>query len=76
MHRDYIGKKGKTRNVLEELTQCYISIYGHTISIIGNILAIDICKNAVDKLLSGSKHATVYRYVEGSMKKLRYEQGF
>ena len=71
-----IGKNGKTRNVLEELTQCYISIYGHTISIIGNIVSIDICKKAIDKLLSGSKHATVYRYVERSMKKLRYEQGF
>lgn len=68
-----IGRNGKTRTVLEELTQCYISVYGHTITIIGNILSIDICKKAIDKLLSGSKHATVYHYVEGSMKKLRNE---
>ena len=71
-----IGKNGKTRTVLEELTECYISIYGHTIAIIGNILSIDICKKAIDKLLLGSKHATVYRFVEGSMKKLRYENLF
>ncbi|MDG6229698.1 MAG: KH domain-containing protein [Candidatus Thermoplasmatota archaeon] len=71
-----IGSEGKTKRVLEELTESKISIYGHTIAIIGSIFNIDITKKAVDKLLSGSKHATVYRFVEGSMKKLRLEGGF
>jgi len=71
-----IGAEGKTKRVLEELTESKISVYGHTISIIGSIFNIDITKKAVEKLLMGSKHATVYRYVEGSMKKLRLEGGF
>lgn len=71
-----IGSEGKTKRVLEELTESKISIYGHTIAIIGSIFNIDITKKAVDKLLMGSKHATVYRYVEGTMKKLRLEGGF
>ena len=71
-----IGQNGKTRHIIEELTNSYISIYGHTIAIIGNIIEIDITKKAIDKLLSGSKHATVYQYVEKNMKKLRLNHGF
>jgi len=66
-----IGSEGKTKRVLEELTQANISVYGHTIAVIADIFFMDIVKKAIDMLLSGSKHATVYRYVERSMKQLR-----
>ena len=68
-----IGTHGKTRRHLEEITNSYISIYGHTVSVIGSIIEIDITKKAIDKLLSGSKHASVYKYVEKQMKKLRFQ---
>jgi len=71
-----IGKNGKTKRILEEITGSYISIYGHTVSVIGHVIDIDISKKAIDKLLNGSKHATVYRYIEQSMKELRIHQGF
>jgi ribosomal RNA assembly protein len=71
-----IGRNGKTKRVLEELTESYISIYGHTVSVISNFLIMDIVKKALDLLLSGSKHATVYRYLERTMKKLRIESKF
>ena len=71
-----IGTDGKTKRVLEELTDSKISVYGHTIAIIGSIIDLDITKKAIDKILNGSKHATVYRYVESNMKKLRLERGF
>ncbi len=71
-----IGKNGKTKQLLEELTGSDISIYGHTIAIIGHVIDIDIAKKAIDRLLQGSKHATVYRFVEKSMKELRLHQGF
>jgi len=67
-----IGRNGKTKNVLEDLTDSQISIYGHTVSIISNYINIDITKKAIDKLLSGSKHATTYRFVETNMKKIRH----
>ena len=66
-----IGTEGKTKRVLEELTDSYISVYGHTVSIITDFVSMDIAKRAIDKLLSGSKHATVYRYIESNMKQLR-----
>jgi ribosomal RNA assembly protein len=66
-----IGSEGKSKRVLEDLTDSKISIYGHTISIISEIDRIDILKKSIDMLLSGSKHATVYRFVEKHMKELK-----
>ena len=66
-----IGTEGKTKRVLEELTDSYISVYGHTVSIITDFVSMDIAKRAIDKLLSGSKHATVYRFIESNMRQLR-----
>ena len=71
-----IGTNGKTKRNLEHITGSYISVYGHTVAVIGHIVDIDITKKAVDKLLQGSKHATVYHFVEQSMKELRLHQGF
>lgn len=64
-----IGKNGKTKRVFETITDSYLSIYGHTVSIITNIDSFEIIKRGIDKLLSGSKHASVYRYIETNMKK-------
>ena len=67
-----IGKNGKTKRVFEDLTDSYLSIYGHTVSIISNIYSFEIVKKGIDKLLSGNKHASVYKYIERSMKKLKH----
>ncbi len=71
-----IGREGKTKRVLEELTDSKISIYGHTISIISDITRINILKKSIDMLLTGSKHATVYRYVENHIRELRRGQRY
>ena len=71
-----IGREGKTKCVLEELTNSNISVYGHTVSIIADITSMDVIKKAIDMLLTGSKHATVYRFVETQMKKLKLEKRF
>ena len=71
-----IGKEGKTKRVLEELTDAKISVYGHTVSIISDLYRMNILKKSVDMLLTGSKHATVYRFVEMQMKELRREERY
>ncbi len=68
-----IGKEGKTRRVLEELANVHISVYGHTVAVIADLEDMPVIKRAIDMLLSGSKHATVYRYLEGQMKTLRLQ---
>lgn len=68
-----IGKEGKARKHLEELTETYIVIYGKTISIIGEVQNVTIAKKAVESLLAGSRHATVYKWLE---KKRRLRNDF
>ena len=69
-----IGSEGKTKKVLENLTNSKISIYGHTVSIISDIMRIYILKKSIDMLLAGSKHASVYRFVESQIKKLKHSE--
>jgi len=58
-----IGKNGKTRMLIEELTEASLSIYGHTISIIGNTDQTEAAKEAIRMLIRGSQHSTVYRFL-------------
>jgi ribosomal RNA assembly protein len=59
-----IGKEGKSRRTIEELTECYISVYGKTIGIIGKPENLANAKRAVESLLQGSPHSNVYRWLE------------
>jgi len=58
-----IGKEGKTRRLIEELTDASISVYGHTVSIIGNVEQAEVAKEAIRMLIRGSLHQTVYRFL-------------
>jgi ribosomal RNA assembly protein len=66
-----IGSKGKTRKLIEELSNTEISIYGNTVYIIGPIESLGIAETAVDMLLSGSEHAAVYRFLENKRRELK-----
>ncbi|OYT37831.1 MAG: RNA-processing protein [Desulfurococcales archaeon ex4484_58] len=59
-----IGEGGKARRVLEEMTGTYISIYDTYVAIIGDYESANIAKNAVELLIEGRRHGTVYRYIE------------
>ncbi|MBI0582921.1 MAG: RNA-processing protein [Methanomassiliicoccus sp.] len=72
-----IGTNGKTRRIIEDLTGAHMSVYGGTVSIVGNSVQLPIAKKAVEMILRGSEHATVYRYLERSRATLRIaEMGF
>lgn len=66
-----IGAEGKARSVVEELTDCHVSIYGKTITMIGEVDKVSICRQAVEKLLSGSQHSTVYRWLEKQRREMK-----
>lgn len=66
-----IGMDGKSRHTIEELTECYISVYGKTIAIIGKIEMAGICKRALETLLAGSPHANVYKWLERQRRLMR-----
>jgi len=58
-----IGEKGKTRKMIEELTEAYISVFGHTVAIIGEHLQLEFAKKAVLMLIKGSQHSSVYKFL-------------
>ncbi len=59
-----IGSGGKTRALLEESTGVVVSIYGGTVAMIGNWAQVRNARQAVEMLISGSMHKTVYRFLE------------
>jgi len=69
-----IGTEGKTRNVIETLTESYISVYGKTVSIIGQPEAASNAKQAITQLLKGAQHNTVYSWLEKKRKSLKQKE--
>ncbi|MGA1873103.1 MAG: KH domain-containing protein [Thermoplasmatota archaeon] len=84
--RDYVGKSGKrimqvrsrvigtggrTRRLIEELTDCMLSIKGNTVAMIGDLEGLKVASKAVTMLLSGSEHSSVYSYMERKRKDLK-----
>ncbi|MFW6230664.1 MAG: KH domain-containing protein [Nanoarchaeota archaeon] len=67
-----IGTEGKTRGIIEELTMTYVSVYGKTVGIIGRTENANIAKRAVTMLIEGSPHSSVYKFLEGQRKSMRY----
>ena len=71
-----IGANGKTRKLIEELTDASVVVYGHTVGFIGTFEQVDVAKNAVQMLIDGSQHHTVYKYLQrkrSEFKKQRLE---
>jgi len=66
-----IGMEGKTRRTIEELTDTHISIYGHTVGIIGNIENVQVAREAVQMLIEGRQHATVYGFLHRKRRELK-----
>jgi ribosomal RNA assembly protein len=64
-----IGKEGKARKLIEELSNTYISVYCKSVAIMGKIENIEIARRAIEMLLQGAKHATVYRMLEKERRK-------
>ena len=69
-----IGKEGKTRKIIEELSEANISVYGHTISIIGYPEQSAIAREAVSMLIRGSLHGTVYRFLHKKRRELKKQR--
>jgi len=59
-----IGANGKTRKLIEELTEASMVVYGHTIGFIGTFEQVDVARNAVNMLIQGSQHQSVYKYLQ------------
>lgn len=66
-----IGREGKVRREIERLTRCEIAVYGKTISILGDAMDVSTCHRAIEMLLQGAMHKTVYTFLEKQEEKER-----
>jgi ribosomal RNA assembly protein len=64
-----IGEKGKAKRFIEKMTNTKISIYKNSISIIGRYEDVLLAKKAIEMLLEGKKHSTVFLFLEKEVSK-------
>ena len=55
-----IGSHGRARSRIEELSGCSMSVYGSTVALIGEEEQLERATRAVEMLLKGSEHSTVF----------------
>jgi len=69
-----IGADGKTRRLIEELSEADVVVYGHTVGIIGNFEQVDTARNAIQMLIDGCQHNTVYKYLQRKRTEMKKER--
>ena len=69
-----IGANGKTRKLIEELTEANTVVYGHTVGLIGSFEQVDAAHNAVQMIIEGCQHHTVYNYLQKKRTELKKQK--
>jgi ribosomal RNA assembly protein len=69
-----IGTEGKTRKLIEELTEANVVVYGHTIGIIGSFEETNAARNAVQMIIDGCEHHTVYNFLQKKRRELKKQK--
>jgi ribosomal RNA assembly protein len=66
-----IGMNGKTRRIIEVLTDANVAVYGHTVGVIGTLEQVQVAREAIEMLVKGSMHSTVYRFLHRKRRELK-----
>jgi ribosomal RNA assembly protein len=69
-----IGADGKTRKLIEELTEANMAVYGHTVGFIGTFEQVDSARNAAQMIIEGCQHHTVYKYLQRKRTEMKKEK--
>ena len=69
-----IGMNGKTRRTIEELTEADVVVYGHTVGFIGTFEQVDVARYAVQMIIQGSEHHSVYNFLQKKRRELKKRQ--
>jgi ribosomal RNA assembly protein len=69
-----IGKEGRTKDIIIDMTGVDISIYGKTVALIGGMEQIHIAKEAVEMILNGVRHKTVYAFLERKSRDMKIQE--
>jgi ribosomal RNA assembly protein len=66
-----IGKEGRSRKLIEEMSEAFVCVYGKTIGVIGEPESTVIAKQAIETLLKGANHSTVYKWLEKKRREIK-----
>ena len=69
-----IGTNGKTRELITELADVDMAVYGKTVSLIGEMDNILVAKEAIEMILNGSRHKSVYGFLENKKETLKLRE--
>ena len=69
-----IGTNGKTRELITELADVDMAVYGKTVSLIGEMDNILVAKEAIEMILNGSRHKSVYSFLENKKETLKLRE--
>ncbi len=66
-----IGEKGKARRNIEQMTGTTINIGRDKVVIIGDYESAQVAREALEMLIQGRKHSTVYKYIDRLMREVK-----
>jgi ribosomal RNA assembly protein len=69
-----IGTNGKTRELITGLADVDMAVYGKTVSLIGEIDNVLVAKEAIEMILNGSRHKSVYSFLENKKETLKLRE--
>jgi ribosomal RNA assembly protein len=69
-----IGTRGRARSRIEELSGCSMSVYGSTVALIGDEEQLGRATHAVELLLKGSEHGTVFHFLARARREAAVEE--
>ncbi|RNJ77008.1 MAG: RNA-binding protein [Nitrosopumilus sp. B06] len=69
-----IGEGGRARQNMENLSNTHISIYGKTVSVIGDAARLRLVVDAIASISSGSMHGAVYGRLEAANRRAKQER--
>jgi len=69
-----IGRKGRARELIEEYSGAVVSVMGNTVSLIGTEEEIETARVAIDMILHGAEHHSVFSFLEKKKKEILFSE--
>jgi len=68
-----IGKDGRAREQIENMTDVDISVFGHTVALIGYPEQMKVARSAIDMLIQGIPHENVFAFLDKKKKEAKQD---
>jgi len=73
MRSRLIGRNGRIRSLIEEITHTEMAIYGSTVLVIGDEEGLALATPAIENILNGAEHGNVLHGLEKDRKRMRMQ---